>query len=366
MLRYTLSVSIALVALVLGSCPAPGSDPGPTSNAPVDAEFAGQWLLQLEPSSTSGGSTGAYEELFLSFFESGKGTQVFLDLDGDQSFGEGVSVSGAEKQGILQIESDYSFQGEQVEIEAALEYLVWGYVAGTWIREADGEKTEYHVVGLRVANPPKHDLAGSWSMHLEVSWTSDELAWLTGSQEQQTWNIEQQYEGPQRGLLRITDQDGQRFIGMANDTQVTLARRYDSSLGALTYTFPTVYPEGDYMSGQLQARLETPEGAHELGWTFEGYRGGEAATNSTSSLIVVDDRDPQLGLAEATQVVQLRGPSGDRLVSVGGEAGETTLVLLTPGRWFASLLGAEGSATLDFESRVGEPHVLALSELSAH
>ena len=30
------------------------------------------------------------------------------------------------------------------------------------------------------------------------------------------------------------------------------------------------------------------------------------------------------------------------------------------------LLGAEGSAALEFESRAGEPRVLALSELTAH
>jgi len=203
-------------------------------------------------------------------------------------------------------------------------------------------------------------------MHLDVSWTSDELSWLTGSQEEHTWTIEQEHDGPLRGLLRITDQDGLHFIGMVNDTQVTLGRSYDSNLGALTYTFPTIYPEGDYMSGQLQASLVNPDGEHELGWTFEGYRTAGAATNSTSSLIVVDDRDPQLGQAEDSQVLQLRGPSGDLLVSVGGAAGDTSLVLLPPGRWFASLLGAEGAASIDFESRAGEPRVLALSELAAN
>ncbi|MEO2095519.1 MAG: hypothetical protein ABGY71_15905, partial [bacterium] len=269
---FALPLALLLGAILSGCSLSGPAAPTVPSTPPGELALEGQWVFQLEGPSEEGAIHSSYREFFVNFSETSSGTQMFLDLDGDLAFAEAtaLAVSGSESR--LAVGGSYEYAGISTTVNADLDDVIWGYVAGTWTEEVNGVTTEYHAVAVRVANPPQFDIQGLWSMSLFVEWTSAELSWLTGSQSNPLWNIVQVSSGPTRGLLRVTDELGRHFIGVVNDSQVTLARRHDDDLGLVTYTFPTLNPQGGYISGQLQATLVNAQGEHKLGWALEGQR----------------------------------------------------------------------------------------------
>lgn len=360
----TPSRSTALVCMVLAlSLAVSGCTVGPKGfdpdEEPVEVDLGGKWLMHLETFPESGMAHGNYEELFITFIPMEDQMLMYLDLDWDLAFAEGVSLPViATSQGIA-FDSAYTFDGAAVSIDAELDYPVWGYLTGTWSKTVGGQRTDYNAVALRVANPPIHDLEGLWSMTLNVDWTTAGLAWLTGSSQQIGWDIQQEDGGPLDGALRITDTFGRQFIGVVNNSQVTLGRRFEDSMGLVTYIYTLVQPTDDWMTGSVQADVENSDGEHQIKWYFDGFRASLASTPAGDTSILLFDDRAEAG-AESESIL-LVGPSGDVLVEVGGEHGSSAWVPLEPGRWSVWMNGSNGATAQVFEVGAAGPIVLRLS-----
>jgi hypothetical protein len=182
---------------------------------------------------------------------------------------------------------------------------------------------------------------------------------MAGSSQQIGWDILQEDGGPLDGILRITDTFGRQFIGVVNNSQVILGRHFEDSIGLITYIYTLVQPDGDWLTGSVQADVENSAGDHEISWYVEGFRASTVSTPAGDTLILLYDDRPE-GASESESVL-LVGPSGEVLVEVGGEHGASAWVPVEPGRWSAWMNGADGARTQVFEVGAAGLSVLRLS-----
>jgi len=212
---------------------------------------------------------------------------------------------------------------------------------------------------VKLGNSPQIDMAGDWDFIFTVETAAPQLDWPEGSIEEYEWNINQVSGGIHSGLLRIKDAQGDRFLGVVDSSQVTFARRYMAPQGLTTYTNHNFNTGIDSLFGQLSGIVEST-GPKEVSWSVDATRQVEG---TPSSLMLIDDRPDTP--TDAIQV-RLEGPEGSMLVTVGGTAGASVVVPLSPGTWTLSRLGAGAEASVRLRTAAGdEPRVVALSALLA-
>jgi len=355
-------LALAPLAFLLYGCPSPSDTPpsgGGSSSVPGEEDLPlADWVFQLE-ALPGPGYEGWYEEMYVGTAHFWGETLLFLDLNFNHSYEEGPKLAGPVEEGVLLIDAEYYQGGQTVHVKSALDFLSPSHLAGNWTRTIDDNPPEFYLVGVKLGNSPQIDMAGDWDFIFTVETAAPQLNWPEGSTEEFEWNISQISGGIHSGLLRFKDAQGDRFLGVVDSSQITIARRYMAPQGLTTYTSHNFNTGVDTLVGQLSGLVESTV-PHEVSWSVDATRQVEGAP---SSLMLIDDRPESQ--TDAIQV-RLEGPEGSMLVTIGGQAGASVVVPLSPGTWNLSRLGAGPEACVQVHAAKGDdPQVLTLSALPA-
>ena len=233
----------------------------------------GCWVLHTRRAEPVPQGADRFGLLLVRFTQTADGIRMYMDLDEDGAFGENISLGTGTRQGGVEIKGDYIWEGCNYQFEALVWEHSWGHAAGDVTVSSDKQelRTDLGVL-LKIANPPLADLNGTWELKHVTEWASGPLTYLTGFEEYKLWNIQQHMEGPMQGFFEAHSPSGECFIGIVNDTQITLANRYVEDGWTYTLTYTNVNADGDWLEGTHIARSELGSLVEEIGWTIEGVR----------------------------------------------------------------------------------------------
>ncbi|MDP6538969.1 MAG: hypothetical protein QF903_08560 [Planctomycetota bacterium] len=344
--RATLPTIVLTLALAgCGLSPAGDTSPDP------DLDLNGNWAMQFEPLDEYCQPTGVSEVRMIRLSRSGSGARIWLDLDGDDSFGENVFVQATIQGDTLHVNQNITWQETQVRIRADLRYVVWGYMTGTWSEGPQGCGIEVGAAAMRMQNPPLIDVSGIWHLTETVQYATGELEYLTGMVSERTWYVSQHWEGATAGLLQIVDDTGRGFLGLVNNDQVLLGRSFDVDGYPAVYTYTNLIVSPTWLEGNVLGEAQV-SGGSDLAWGLEGWR--EAFP---SNLIIDDDLEPDEGPGGS---FALSMSSTDDVLQVSVARGERLDVELPAGPW---RIDAPGAAPLPLVLRPGGTLRLPLSSL---
>jgi hypothetical protein len=343
-----LGASLALGLCGCGLSPAGGSAPAP------NLDLNGNWAMQFEPLDEFCQPTGTHEIRMIRLNHSGSGATIWLDLDGDDSFGENVSVQASIQGDTLHVDQDITWQENEIRIRAELRYVVWGYMTGTWSEGPPGCGIQVGAAAMRMQNPPLLDVSGIWYLTETVQYATGDLDYLTGMVSERTWTVSQNWEGATAGLLQIVDEEGRHFLGLVNNDQVLLGRSFDVAGYPAYYTYTNLIVSPTWLEGSVLGEIEVSGGC-EIAWGFEGWR--EAFP---SNLIIDGDLGPMDSLAGGDFEVSLTGAEVSLQIALG--PGEELSLDLAAGRWWIEVPGA---GTLPVVLQPGRSARLPLSTLLA-
>ncbi|MAF66334.1 MAG: hypothetical protein CMJ84_11845 [Planctomycetes bacterium] len=325
----TAALCSALATLTLTGC---GLSPaGDTSPAP-NLDLNGSWAMQFEPLDDYCQPSGVYEVRMIRLSRSGSETTIWLDLDGDDSFGENVSVQASIQGDTLRVNQEITWQDQEIRIRADLRYVVWGYLTGTWSEGPPGCGIEVGAAAMRMQNPPQLDVSGIWHLTETVQYATEELEYLTGMVSERTWYVSQNWEGATAGLLQIVDESGRHFLGLVNNDQVLLGRSFDVAGYQAFYTYTNLIVSPTWLEGSVLGEVEAGGGS-DIAWGFEGWR--EAFP---SNLVIDGDLVP--GESASGTGFALSLTSADASLQVSLAAGEELSLDLAPGPWRIAAPGA--------------------------
>ena len=286
---------LALLGLTLAAC-APMSDTSLTGGDGGDSgdgpplEVTGNWLFGIQPGADGCDEERPFEYLLVYMLQDGGNVALHLDLDGNQAFTEGSTVYATVSGPRLRIAGNFELDGgaSTVHWEGELVSPVWGQLSGTITETVVDNATEEScerellIATLRTANPPIRDLTGAWTVTSTVEWGSGALAGSVGATDTVTWDIVQATDGIERGLFRVleTNSEGkqQAFLGVVNNSQISLARHGPLMGGEVTYLYTTLnftegWDAGDRLDGQLIAELADSSGEVEtIGWGIQSTK----------------------------------------------------------------------------------------------
>ncbi len=304
-------------------------DPGESSAAPV----AGSWIVGLRALEGDCGQAlfgGPASELTLNIVQEGSSASVYVDADGDGDFSELVQLTATVGASRVRASGSWTQDGEAVELELDLEYIVWGSMAGraelstTAATQAGGAgacASSHAATAIKIGNPPQFDLGGAWTTTQRVAYASGPLQALAGSTSELDWNIRQSDSPTRRGVFTIASSDGRSYLGVVNDSQVIVGGSFDLNgfPAHITYSTLNYHDHESKLAGQLLADYG-PAGEYTIGFDVVALRAPDPAFLVASSarggrwlVLGADGRRVELVLAPGgTARIEL--PEGPALV----------------------------------------------------
>ncbi len=273
--------AVALVALPwLASCGAsvdmngPGGGGGDGGGGPVT--MTGNWVMHAVRRGEVPVGESKCRTVFITFSDSGQGVKTYLDLDGDGLFTEGVGVAATGSQGGVHIKGKYTWEGVNYFFDTQVWEFSWGHAAGdATYTEGSSPKRSEAVTMVKIMNKPQHDLNGTWDIDHTLDYATGALSYLSGMTESGVYQITQEMSGPMQGYFEAVRADGQCFTGIVNDSQVTLARRYDDYGWLWTYTYTNLNADGAWFGGTHLGQAELGSLQEDTGWSLVAYRTGQ-------------------------------------------------------------------------------------------
>jgi hypothetical protein len=331
--RLRAPVAAGLLAALCASCDTSKDfapvDPGESSAAPV----AGSWIVGLRALEGDCGQAlfgGPASELTLNIVQEGSSASVYVDADGDGDFSELVQLTATVGASRVRASGSWTQDGEAVELELDLEYIVWGSMAGraelstTAATQAGGAgacASSHAATAIKIGNPPQFDLGGAWTTTQRVAYASGPLQALAGSTSELDWNIRQSDSPTRRGVFTIASSDGRSYLGVVNDSQVIVGGSFDLNgfPAHITYSTLNYHDHESKLAGQLLADYG-PAGEYTIGFDVVALRAPDPAFLVASSarggrwlVLGADGRRVELVLAPGgTARIEL--PEGPALV----------------------------------------------------
>ena len=238
--------------------------------------MTGNWVLHARCRGSVPPGTQPCRTQFLTFSDGGQGVKAYLDLDGDGTFAEAVSVATTSASGGVRLKGDYSWEGTSYALDVLVWEFSWGHAAGDAIyRVGSGPNQPETVTMVKITNPPLHDLNGVWDIDQTLDWATGGLSYLAGMTESGVYQITQEMSGPMHGFFEAIRSDGECFTGIVNDTQITLARRYEDYGWLWTYTYTNLNADGDWFGGTHLGQAELGALQEDVVWSMVAYRTGQ-------------------------------------------------------------------------------------------
>jgi hypothetical protein len=249
---------------------------GGDGNGGGSVTMTGNWVMHARSRATTPPGTDACRTLFVTFSDSGQGVKAYLDLDADGGFTEGISVVATGAAGGVRLKGQYTWNGTNYSFDTLVWEFSWGHAAGDATYSVGSAPSRSEMVTMvKIMNLPRHDLNGVWDIDHTLDWATGGLSYLAGMTESGVYQIAQEMSGPMQGFFEAKSADGKCFTGIVNDSQITLARRYEDYEWLWTYTYTNLNADGDWFGGTHLGQAELGALQEDVGWSMVAYRTGQ-------------------------------------------------------------------------------------------
>jgi hypothetical protein len=277
--RQVLAFAAALAPWVTACGPPVNLDDsggGGGGNGGGSVTMTGNWVMHARSRATTPPGTDACRTLFVTFSDSGQGVKAYLDLDADGGFTEGISVVATGAAGGVRLKGQYTWNGTNYSFDTLVWEFSWGHAAGDATYSVGSAPSQSEMVTMvKIMNLPRHDLNGVWDIDHTLDWATGGLSYLAGMTESGVYQIAQEMSGPMQGFFEAKSADGKCFTGIVNDSQITLARRYEDYEWLWTYTYTNLNADGDWFGGTHLGQAELGALQEDVGWSMVAYRTGQ-------------------------------------------------------------------------------------------
>lgn len=284
--RISAPFAAGLLAALCTSC---DMSKGFTPSGVIEAQAApvsGTWIVGLRPLEQDC-PTQDQAELVINIVQQGATAGVYVDVDSDGDFSELVQLQATVGATRVRATGSWTDSDGLVSLDLDLEFIVWGSMSGTAsmartpssaASEALPCQSRHAATVIKIGNPPRFDLGGSWSATQRVAFANGPLQALTGSSEELDWAIAHSEDPTRLGVFKIGSSDGRSYLGVVNDSQVIVGGSFELNGFPANVTYSTLnyHANESKLAGQLLADYG-PAGEYSIGWDVVALRAEEPA-----------------------------------------------------------------------------------------